>query len=45
MTLETASVLTEAIALYMRFGFRPYTPKNLAARCDQAYELDLRGSQ
>jgi len=40
--LETASVLTEAIRLYEQYGFRPYQPDHLAARCDQAYFLDLR---
>lgn len=37
--LETASVLKEAIAMYVKFGFRPITNRHLAARCDQAYEL------
>ncbi len=41
MTLETASVLTEAIRLYTRYGFAPYTAPHLAARCDQAYRLRL----
>ena len=41
VTLETASVLKEAIALYERHGFKPYTPPHLAQRCDQAYRLDL----
>ena len=41
ITLETASVLKEAIALYIRYGFRPFTPDHLAPRCDQAYCLDL----
>ena len=41
VTLETASVLKEAIALYERHGFTPYTPSHLAQRCDQAYYLDL----
>lgn len=39
--LETASPLKEAIALYKKFGFKPYSPTHIAARCDQAYELDL----
>lgn len=43
VTLETASVLREAIALYERSGFRQYTAKHLACRCDQAYYLDLDG--
>jgi len=41
VTLETASALTEAIALYRAFGFRPLSSEHLAARCDQAYVLDL----
>ena len=41
VVLETASVLKEAIRLYERYGFRPYTPDHMAARCDQAYCLDL----
>lgn len=40
-TLETASVLREAIALYTRYGFREYTPEHLSPRCDQAYFIDL----
>ena len=42
--LETAAVLTEAIALYRSFGFAPFTPDHLAPRCDQAYFLDLATS-
>lgn len=41
ITLETASVLKEAIALYERYGFRAYVPEHLAARCDRAMTLDL----
>lgn len=41
ITLETASVLIEAIALYERYGFRRCAAGHLAARCDSAYELDL----
>lgn len=41
VTLETASVLREAIALYVAYGFREYTSDHLAARCDQAFHLDL----
>ena len=41
MVLETASVLREAVALYERYGFRPYEPEHLAARCDTAYCLEL----
>lgn len=41
MTLETASVLKEAIALYESYGFSEYEPDHLSARCDQAYVLEL----
>jgi putative acetyltransferase len=41
MTLETASVLKEAIRLYEGYGFTPYQPDHLSARCDQAYVLTL----
>ena len=45
MILETASVLTEAIAMYRRYGFREYHPDHLSARCDQAFFLDLPGGK
>ena len=41
VVLETASVLKEAIALYESYGFAPYQPDHLSARCDQAYLLEL----
>jgi putative acetyltransferase len=41
ITLETASVLKEAIRLYESYGFKPYRPNHLSCRCDQAYVLDL----
>lgn len=41
MVLETASPLKEAIALYKKYGFKPYTPQHLIFRCDQAFELIL----
>ena len=41
ITLETASVLKEAIRLYERYGFQPCTPAHLSCRCDQAYSLKL----
>ena len=41
ITLETASVLKEAIALYRSYGFVEYTPGHLSRRCDQAYCLEL----
>ncbi len=42
VTLETASVLKEAIALYRRYGFVPHEGGHLSDRCDQAYSLELR---
>jgi putative acetyltransferase len=42
VTLETASVLKEAIRLYERYGFKPYIPAHLSCRCDQAYVLELK---
>ena len=39
--LETASVLREAIALYVAHGFKPFTPAHLSPRCDCAYFLEL----
>jgi len=41
IVLETASVLTEAIALYKSYGFVEYTPEHMSSRCDQAYMLEL----
>jgi len=41
ITLETASVLKEAVALYTRSGFRPCASEHMAARCDQTFELIL----
>ena len=41
VTLETASVLQEAIALYKKYGFEPYTAEHLSPRCDQAYRKIL----
>jgi putative acetyltransferase len=41
ITLETASVLKEAISLYTSYGFEPYKAPHLSARCDQAYALEL----
>jgi putative acetyltransferase len=37
--IETASVLTEANALYRSFGFQPTATPPRAARCDQTFEL------
>ncbi len=41
ITLGTATVLVEAIALYEQFGFRRTHTTHAAARCDQMWELDL----
>jgi len=41
MTLETASVLKEAVAMYEKSGFTIYTPAHMVERCDAAYELEL----
>ena len=41
MTLETASVLREAIGLYQSYGFQPFQPDHLSRRCDQAYQLEI----
>jgi len=41
VTLETASVLKEAIALYESYGFVEYEPDHMSKRCDQAYVLEL----
>ena len=39
--LETARVLTEAIAIYKSFGFKTFTPDHMSCRCDQAMFLEL----
>lgn len=41
MTLETAQVLKEAIALYERNGFRPDGAGLHSCRCDTGYSRDL----
>ena len=41
LTLETASVLKEAVRLYERFGFTPDASLLRTHRCDAAYRLDL----
>jgi len=41
VVLETATVLERAVALYLKYGFTPFRPDHLAARCDAAYALDL----
>jgi putative acetyltransferase len=42
MTLETASVLKEAISLYKSYGFVEYEPDHLSSRCDHAFVLELK---
>lgn len=42
VVIETASVLKEAVSLYRRRGFVPFTHAHPAGRCDQAYVLELR---
>jgi putative acetyltransferase len=42
ITLETAQVLKEAIALYTRNGFRPSACGVHSCRCDLAMELELK---
>jgi putative acetyltransferase len=42
MTLETASVLKEAISLYKSYGFEEFEPEHMSSRCDQAFELELK---
>jgi putative acetyltransferase len=39
--LETISPLTTAIFLYKRYGFKEIKPKEINARVDQAFELDI----
>jgi GNAT superfamily N-acetyltransferase len=41
MTLETAGVLKAAVAMYERYGFRPYKAAHCSCRCDQTCYLDL----
>jgi putative acetyltransferase len=41
ITLETASQLTTAIAMYKRYGFRASDGMIHVSRCDQAYEMQL----
>jgi putative acetyltransferase len=43
VVLETASTLTDAIALYTRFGFQPYEPSHCSPRCDRSFQLELSG--
>lgn len=39
--LETISVLTTAIFLYKQYGFKEIKPREINARVDQAFELDI----
>jgi putative acetyltransferase len=39
--LETASSLVVAARLYEAFGFRPFAPDHMSARCDKAYYLEF----
>ena len=39
--LETASVLKEAINLYVSYGFKPYESDHISTRCDQWFSLPL----
>lgn len=41
VTLETAAVLTDAIAMYERAGFRPDPSAVYSGRCDLGYVLEL----
>lgn len=41
ITLETASPLKEAVGLYQKYGFVPFSSEHLSPRCDQAFELYL----
>lgn len=41
ITLETASVLVEAIGLYRKLGFTEIISKNASPRCDRQFEFSL----
>jgi putative acetyltransferase len=41
LTLETKSVLREAIALYQAFGFTEIAHPHTTSRCDRTFALDL----
>ena len=41
ITLETATVLKEAISLYISYGFMEFAAENESSRCDQTYYLDI----
>ena len=44
ITLGTAKVLVEAVALYQQFRFQRVNTPHPAQRCDQSWELDLTAS-
>jgi putative acetyltransferase len=44
IVLETASKLTDAIALYQRNGFVEYDAGHQASRCDRTFRLELTGA-
>jgi len=41
ITLETDSVLKEAVIVYQKFGFVPYHNPHICDRCDTAMKLDI----
>jgi len=41
VVLETADTLREAVALYLKYGFKEYDPDHLSKRCDRAFYLVL----
>ena len=41
IVLETISALKTAIFLYQRYGFKEIKPREINARVDQAFELDI----
>lgn len=43
--LETASVLKEAISLYVKYGFEPFEAPHLSSRCDQAYIKIIKSAE
>lgn len=45
LSLETASVLKEAIAMYEKFGFTRVAHQPCVARCDQGYTYDLKNDE
>jgi len=41
VVLETATVLTEAINLYRKYGFKRFEMENPSSRCDQMYYKEI----